>query len=239
MVALLHQGQVPKEYRLGIDIGTKTVKVVGSEIADPAKPDNYVDSPLEFPTNNRTKTTTELDTTIVFSEDGSECAYGCRGLSLVNAHIFRDWKPGAMGLQPHAKLLANACKLLEQSARQLKPFTPGTLFRKLFLHVLKTAQDFLTKKYGDASEGINITCVLTYPVSCSESLQILLLQEADAAGLDVLGALSESLAAGYTFERQYGPTLPYGASLILDYGGATLVFPPPYPPGRPFFQITV
>ncbi|KAJ5318686.1 hypothetical protein N7476_005106 [Penicillium atrosanguineum] len=212
---------VPEEVWLGIDIGTVTAKVAVLEVTDPANPAEFVDYPLKFPTNNRNQTTTELDTTLVFSKDGLTCTHGSGGLSYPEAHFFRDWKPGAMGLPPFAQILTNACRLLQKSAPQIKDFTPGTLFRTLLSHIAKTARDHIQNIYGHDIEVIR--CILTYPVSCSEALQILLLQEASAAGLDVMGALSESMATAYSLQSHPRLTLLKGAKMFLDYGGATLV----------------
>lgn len=212
---------VPEEIWLGIDIGTVTAKVAILEVADPANPAEFVDYPLKFPTNNRNSTTTELDTTLVFSEDGLTCTHGSGGLSYPKAHFFRDWKPGAMGLEPFAQILTNACILLQKSAPQIQSFNPGTLFRKLFSHIAKTARDHIQKKYGHHIKVIR--CIPTFPVSCRESLQIILLQEASAAGLDVMGAVSESLATAYSLQSHPTLTRLKGAKMFLDFGGATLV----------------
>lgn len=164
------------------------------------------------------KHTTELDTTIVFTENPQKFTFGADGLSYANGLVFRHWKLGAMGVEPYAGRLIQLCRRLQQ---KLGHFTPASLFRILFEHVLKTAKDHLRKKHGESFGPIKTW--LTYPVSCGESIRVLLLQEAIAAGLDVMGSGSESRTAACFLETKTDLHLPDGARLILDFGGATVV----------------
>ncbi|KAJ5288365.1 hypothetical protein PENANT_c056G08517 [Penicillium antarcticum] len=213
--------EAPQEVLITIDIGTTTVKAFVSE--NPDSPDS-IDYPLEFRLSDdadRKKTTTELDTTIALSEDGQHCVFGPDGLSFSGFHIFRDWKLGAMGFEPYAHSLARSCELLEASAPQIGPVNPASLYRKLLSHISETAKEHLHRKYGGNFDAIK--CYLTYPVSCSESLRLLLLQEPSAVGMEVTGAVSEAMAAAYYFvkyKRSLG--LPRGAKLFIDFGGATV-----------------
>lgn len=210
--------------RVAVDLGTTSTHVAVC-VTDPANPAGFVDEYLlPFGSSadaDRSKLTTELDTTIVFSEDGQDCLFGLDGLTRSGIFAFTDWKMGALGEKPFAQILANTCKALETSAPQLKPFGPATLFRRLFMYILKTAREHLRNKYGCAFDTIQ--CHLTYPVSCSESLRLLLLQEASAAGLDVTGAVSEPMSIAHALNTVKNLSLPPGARLIVDFGGATVV----------------
>lgn len=211
--------QAPGVVRLAIDIGCSNVKAFLSENPD----SDSVDYPLEFPSSgdDRRRATTELDTSIVFSENGDECIFGSDGWSLSRGHVIVDWKLGAMGLDPYASRLARACEQLRESAPHLKDATTATIYNKTFKHILDTAKEHLSRKYGRSFDGIE--CYLTYPVSCSESLKLLLYQEASAVGLNVMGGVSESLAAAYYIKSETSLELPSGAKLIIDFGGATVV----------------
>lgn len=126
-----------------------------------------------------------------------------------------------MGLEPYARILAEDCDMLQQSAPQMKPFTPANLFREVFSHIYERVQEHLHQQYGSRFDEIE--CVLTYPVSHSESLQILLLQEASAAGFKVVESLSESMAVVFARHDEKPFTLQDGAVLFLDMGAATMV----------------
>ncbi|KAK4924812.1 hypothetical protein LTR66_016431, partial [Elasticomyces elasticus] len=204
--------------RITIDIGCSNIKAFLSENPD----SDSVDYSLEFPSSgdDRRRTTTELDTTIVFSADGHDCVFGSDGGSLSGGHVIVDWKLGAMGLEPYASRLATACEELQQSAPHLGKINPATIYRKLFSHIVDTAQGQLYRKHGRRFDGIE--CYLTYPVSCSESLKLLLYQEATAVGLNVKGGVSEPLAAAYYIKSQTSLKLQPGAKLIIDFGGATV-----------------
>lgn len=227
--------EAPENVLIAIDIGTTTVKAFVSE--NPDSPDS-VDYPLEFRSSDhadRKKTTTELDTTLAFSENGQDCVFGPDGLSYSGAHIFRDWKLGAMGFEPYAHSLAKSCELLQASAPQIGPVNPASLYRKLLSHILDTAKGHLHQKYGGNFDAIK--CYLTYPVSCSESLRLLLLQEPSAVGMEVMGAVSEAMAAAYYFIKyKRSINLPRGAKLFIDFGGATVVGSSRPPPLDVFFD---
>ncbi|KAJ9480819.1 hypothetical protein VN97_g12707 [Penicillium thymicola] len=212
--------QAPEVVLLAIDIGTTYAKVFLSENPDSPDPVDYA---LEFrlSSDDRKKTTTELDTTLVFSENGQVWMFGPNGLSFSGAHVFTEWKLGAMGLEPYAQMLAKACERLQESAPQLESVSAATPFRKLFSHIRDTAKQHLQQKYGGSFDAIK--CYLTYPVSCSESLRLLLRQEASCVGLDVIGGVSEPWAAAHYIKSKTRLELPPGAKLIIDFGGATVV----------------
>lgn len=232
-MAQLPSAQVPKVISLGVDCGTTSgsVAVFEGDPANPASPANPVDYLLEFGSgdcDDPSKTTTELDTSIVFSKNWKneyDCEFGANSFWKPGSLIFRYWKMGAMGAQPYARYLAEACRALEKAAPELKPFTPAILFRRFFLHIKSTAQEHLNRKYGVSFDAIK--CYLTYPISCSESLRILLLQEATAAGLNVMGAVSESMSIAHALNTK-NLNLPPGARMVLDFGGATVVCCPPW-----------
>lgn len=218
------------EFWLGIDIGSTTTEVAVSEIANPANPAESVDYLLKFPSSEPTqvkKSTDELDTTIVFTKDSKKFSFGSDGLSIANRLVFKDWKLGAMGEKRHAENLIETCRLVQQCLGHQK-FTPASLFRMLFEYILKTATEHFRTQYGESFGPIKAW--LTYP-SCGESIRVLLLQEAIAAGIDVRGAASESLSAACFVEGKTNLSLPDGARLILpdgarlilDFGGATVV----------------
>jgi hypothetical protein len=205
---------MPDKVRAGIDVGAFAIKVYLSEIRDSAQ----TDYPLQFPTA-RTKTT-EFDTTLVFSGKKLHCATP-GSFSFPDARIFRNYKMGAMGLEPHAQILATDCALLQELAPHMAPFTPANLFREVFSHIYERVQEHLHQKYGSRFDEIE--CVLTYPVSHSESLQILLLQEASAARFKVVESLSESMAVIYARHSKEPFTPQDGAVLVFDMGAATMV----------------
>ena len=220
-MAQSHGGQMPKKVpdkvRAGIDIGAYAIKVFLSEISDSAQPSaKLVNYPLEFRTA-RTKTT-ELSTTLVFSGNELHFAY-LGGLTHTDGRVFRDYKLGTMGLQPFARMLAEVCDLL--SAPGKAPFTPANLFRTIFAHIYEKIQAHLYRKYNFRFDEIE--CVLTYPVSHGQSLQIVYLQEASAAGFKVVESVSESMAVVFALHSEKAFTPQDGASLVFDMGAATMV----------------
>ncbi|OKO98101.1 hypothetical protein PENSUB_9537 [Penicillium subrubescens] len=220
--------EVPREIWLAIDFGTNTTEVAVS--VDPTNPAGTADYLLKFPSSASTQVenyTTELDTTIVFTKDAKKFSFGSDGASYANREMFRHWKLGTMGVKPYDENLIESCRGVQQClGLEHGHFTPASLFRILFEHILKTAKDHLRNEYGESFGPIKAW--LTYPVSCGESIRILLLQEAIAAGIVVMGSVSESLSAACFLEKKHNlskhnPPLPDGARLILDFGGATLV----------------
>ena len=222
-MAPAHSGQkpnkAPDKVRVGIDLGAYAVKVYYSEIRDAAQSTaDLVNYPLRFRTA-RTNTT-EFGTTLAFSEDRLHFAY-LGGLRKPGSRVFGDYKLGAMGLEPYARILAEDCDLLRQSAPHMAYFTPANLFREVFAHIYEKAQAHIYQKYGSRFDEIE--CVLTYPVSHSESLQILLLQEASAAGFKVVESVSESMAFVFARHAEKPFTPQDGAVLFFDMGAATMV----------------
>ncbi|KAJ5335714.1 uncharacterized protein N7506_005650 [Penicillium brevicompactum] len=168
----------------------------------------------------RQNKTTEIDITIVFSANGHDCVFGSDGGSLSGGHVIMDWKVGAMGLEPYASRLATACEELRQSAPQVGEINPATIYRRLLSHIVDTVQGQLYRRHGRRFDGIE--CYLTYPVSCSESLKLLLYQAATAVDLNVLGGVSEPLAAAYYIKSKTSLKFQSGAKLIIDLGSATV-----------------
>ncbi|KAJ5882770.1 uncharacterized protein N7473_011204 [Penicillium subrubescens] len=179
--------EVPREIWLAIDFGTNTTEVAVS--VDPTNPAGTADYLLKFPSSASTQVenyTTELDTTIVFTKDAKKFSFGSDGASYANREMFRHWKLGTMGVKPYDENLIESCRGVQQClGLEHGHFTPASLFRILFEHILKTAKDHLRNEYGESFGPIKAW--LTYPVSCGESIRILLLQEAIAAGIVVMG----------------------------------------------------
>ena len=222
-MAQSHGGQMPKKvpdkFRAGIDLGTFATKVYLSEIPDSAQPTaNLVNYPLEFRTN-RTNAR-EFGTALVFTGNQLQFAY-LGGLADADGQVFRDYKLGAMGLKPFARILAEDCDLVRRSAPNMEHFSPANLFRTVFAHIYEKVQAHLYQKYGSRFDEIE--CVLTYPVSHSASLQILFLQEASAAGFKVVESVSESMAFVFARHAKKPLTPQDGAVLCLDMGAGTMV----------------